>query len=134
VTGPVALPRAFAYRLALARAEQGLTLKDVADQVGVSGRSVVSGWENGHISPRLGHLIAWARLLGFELAMTGPGEHCQCSGAGERLEAVLRALEAERASTGRREPGVEELMQRLIHTIHQAFKTPPDRKIGETSE
>jgi transcriptional regulator with XRE-family HTH domain len=58
VTGPVALPRAFAYRLALARAEQGLTLKDVADQVGVSGRSVVSGWENGHISPRLGHLIA----------------------------------------------------------------------------
>lgn len=47
----------------------------------------------------------------------------------DELDARVRALEAERArpDTGE-EPTVEELMQRLIGTLHALYKTPPDRK------
>lgn len=47
----------------------------------------------------------------------------------DELDARVRALEAERArpDTGE-EPTVEELMRRLIGTIHQAFRTSPDKE------
>lgn len=47
----------------------------------------------------------------------------------DELDARVRALEAERARPDPPgDPTVEELMQRLIHTIHQAYKTPPDEE------
>lgn len=44
----------------------------------------------------------------------------------DETAARVRALEAERARPERREPTVEELMQRLIGTLHNLWKTPPD--------
>jgi len=45
----------------------------------------------------------------------------------DELDKRVRALTAERARTDRqREPGVEELLQRLIATLHAAYTTPPD--------
>jgi len=47
----------------------------------------------------------------------------------DELDARVRALEAERARPDPPgDPTVEELMRRLIATIHQAFKTPPDKE------
>ncbi len=47
----------------------------------------------------------------------------------DELDARVRALEAERARPDPGEnPTVEELMQRLIGTIHQVFRTPPDKE------
>lgn len=47
----------------------------------------------------------------------------------DELSARIRALEAERARPDPPgDPTVEELLTRLIHTIHQAYRTPPDRK------
>ncbi|MGV2385392.1 MAG UNVERIFIED_CONTAM: hypothetical protein LOD86_09020 [Thermobifida fusca] len=47
----------------------------------------------------------------------------------DELDARVRALEAERArpDTGE-EPTVEELMQRLIGTLHALWKTKPDKE------
>lgn len=46
------------------------------------------------------------------------------------MAARIRALDAERARPegrhGRNEPTVEELLQRLIGTLHALWKTPPD--------
>lgn len=45
----------------------------------------------------------------------------------DELDARVRALEAERARPDTGEgPTVEELMQRLIGTLHALWKTPPD--------
>lgn len=47
----------------------------------------------------------------------------------DELDARVRALEAERARPDPPSaPTVEELLTRLIATIHQAFKTPPDKE------
>jgi len=47
----------------------------------------------------------------------------------DELAARVRALEAERARPDPPAgPTVEELMQRLIGTLHALWKTPPDRK------
>ena len=46
----------------------------------------------------------------------------------DELAERVRALDAERARPDRREPTVEELLTRLIGTIHQVFRTPPDRR------
>jgi hypothetical protein len=47
----------------------------------------------------------------------------------DELDARVRALEAERARPDPPgDPTVEELLTRLIHTIHQAYRTPPDRR------
>lgn len=47
----------------------------------------------------------------------------------DELAARVRALEAERARPDPPgDPTVEELMRRLIGTLHALWKTPPDRK------
>lgn len=46
----------------------------------------------------------------------------------DELDARVRLLNAERARPDRREPTVDELMQRLIGTLHALYRTPPDRK------
>lgn len=47
----------------------------------------------------------------------------------DELDARVRALEAERARPDPgEEPTVEELMQRLIGTLHALWKTPPDKE------
>jgi hypothetical protein len=46
----------------------------------------------------------------------------------DETAALVRALEAERARPERHKPTVEELMQRLIGTLHDLYRTPPDRK------
>src|SRR5690606_36400667 len=51
---------------------------------------------------------------------------CWRSPMGDELDARIRALQAERARPERREPTVEELMQRLIGTLHALYTTPPD--------
>jgi hypothetical protein len=50
----------------------------------------------------------------------------------DELSARVRALEAERARPDPGEgPTVEELLQRLIGTLHNLWKTPPDpRRAG----
>ncbi|WUI02080.1 hypothetical protein OHR68_09820 [Spirillospora sp. NBC_00431] len=53
----------------------------------------------------------------------------------DELDARVRALEAERARPDPPgDPTVEELLTRLIGTIHQAFKTSPDEKFRRASE
>lgn len=42
----------------------------------------------------------------------------------------IRALNAERVRPDRREPTVEELLLRLIGTLHTLWKTPPDKETG----
>jgi hypothetical protein len=44
----------------------------------------------------------------------------------DELDVRVRALNAERIRPDARPPSVEELMQRLIHTLHMAYCTPPD--------
>lgn len=44
----------------------------------------------------------------------------------DELDQHIRRLQAERARPERREPTVEELMQRLIGTLHALYTTPPD--------
>lgn len=44
----------------------------------------------------------------------------------DELDQHIRRLQAERARPERREPTVEELLQRLIATLHAAYTTPPD--------
>lgn len=47
----------------------------------------------------------------------------------DELDERVRALDAERVRPDPGEgPTVEELLTRLIHTIHQAYKTPPDEE------
>ena len=46
----------------------------------------------------------------------------------DELDERLRALNAERARTDRREPTVEELLARLIGTLHALYRTPPDKE------
>lgn len=50
----------------------------------------------------------------------------------DELDARVRALEAEQSRPegrhGRGEPTVEELMQRLIATLHALYRTPPDKE------
>ncbi|WP_158079328.1 hypothetical protein [Actinomadura sp. CNU-125] len=46
----------------------------------------------------------------------------------DELAVRVRDLEAERARPDRKEPTVEELMQRLIGTLAALYRTTPDRK------
>lgn len=47
----------------------------------------------------------------------------------DELDARVRALEAERARPDTGEgPTVEELMRRLIGTLHALYRTPPDKE------
>jgi len=129
------MPRQIALHLALQRAEKGLTQADIAAQVGVDS-AAVSAWENGHRTPTLGNLLAWCAALGLGLAVvpqdpTRQGGGITVMDGSDELDARIRELMAERSRTGRARASpagatTEELLTRLIHTIHQAFKTPPD--------
>lgn len=57
------LVRAFAERLIRWRQEQHLTLKNVADDLGVS-VSIVCEWEHGRRFPSADHFLAIARYTG----------------------------------------------------------------------
>lgn len=46
----------------------------------------------------------------------------------DELTQRVRALNAERARPDLRPPSVEELMQRLIGTLHRLYDTPPDKE------
>ena len=57
--------------LGLARAARGLSRAAIGRQIGVS-RSAVSLWELGRQIPDATSLSAWARALGYELALYIP--------------------------------------------------------------
>ena len=57
--------------LGAAREARGLTRAAVGERIGVS-RAAVSKWELGHHLPGATHLSAWARSLGYELALYVP--------------------------------------------------------------
>lgn len=64
----LALVQVWIAQLAIARQKRGWTQRRLAAELGTF-QGTVSSWESGRLQPTTWNLIAWADVLGYELAL-----------------------------------------------------------------
>lgn len=69
--------RVFTARLAQTRRDLGWSQQQLANRMHVS-RSSLAKWESGRRTPELTALVAWASVLGFDLALIPKKENGKC--------------------------------------------------------
>ena len=121
--------REFPERLAWARAELGLTQKELAEAAGVS-LVQVARYETGRSTPRLGAALKLARVLGMDAYDLMP----ELRKTTREIEVQLSAEEAEQFDTEAAKLGIttEELMRKLTMIgLRMKAKDPATRKMLE---
>lgn len=121
--------REFPERLAWARAELGLTQKELAEAAGVS-LVQVARYETGRSTPRLGAALKLARVLGMDAYDLMP----ELRKTTKEIEVQLSADEAQQFDAEAAKLGIttEELMRKLTMIgLRMKAKDPETRKMLE---
>lgn len=121
--------REFPERLAWARAELGLTQKELAEAAGVS-LVQVARYETGRSTPRLGAALKLARVLGMDAYDLMP----ELRKTTKEIEVQLSVEEAQQFDAEAAKLGIttEELMRKLTMIgLRMKAKNPETRKMLE---
>ncbi|WP_236169822.1 helix-turn-helix transcriptional regulator [Pseudomonas atacamensis] len=121
--------REFPERLAWARAERGLTQKELAEAAGIS-LVQVARYETGRSTPRLGAALKLARVLGLDAYDLMP----ELKKTTKEIEVQLSAEEAQQFDAEATKLGIttEELMRKLTMIgLRMRAKDPETRKMLE---
>ncbi|MEK6674655.1 MAG: helix-turn-helix transcriptional regulator [Planctomycetota bacterium] len=76
---------AIGERIRAARLSRGWLQRELAEALGLSGKSVIASWEGGWTTPSLRHLVALSKLLRRSLDWLLKGEKRSRSKLSERL-------------------------------------------------